>query len=244
MVAAFAAAVTAVVAMVAARFAFAQVREARRLREDQAKPFVVVDIQPSRASVHILNVVIENIGATMAREVHIAFTPEVETTIEGYDLKNTVAIRDGLPMIPPGRRLVFLFDQSVNRKEADLPMRYDVVVTYQDKDGRPQDPLEFPIDLSPLYGMRVVEDRGLHHAAKSLDELVKITKRWTGTGGRLQVRNSNAHRERTDEDAEYALTGEYPSLGRRRPPEILLWLLRFTPLRVLWGWLRERLQPR
>lgn len=53
---------TAVVALVAAGFAFAQVREARRTREDQIRPFVVVDLQPNRAWGNALNLVVENVG--------------------------------------------------------------------------------------------------------------------------------------------------------------------------------------
>lgn len=241
-IAAAASVLTALVAVVAATFAFFQVREARRLRTDQAKPFVVVDIKPSAASAHILNLVIENIGATMARDVHIDFKPEIVTSISEYDLKDTILIRDGVPMIPPGRRLEFLFDQTVNRKQAELPMRYDVTVTYRDTNERLQEPLRFPIDLTPLYGMRFVEERGVHHVAKALDDLVKIQKRWTGSRGRLQVHASDARVERIEEESEFALTGDYPSMGRRRPPELLMWLMRFTPLRVLWAWVRQQLQ--
>lgn len=46
--------VTALVAVAAAIFAFMQVREIRRTREEQVRPFVVVDIQPSRVWANLL----------------------------------------------------------------------------------------------------------------------------------------------------------------------------------------------
>ena len=68
---------TAAVALVAARFAFAQVKEARRLREERSRPFVVVDVQPSSDWSNLLNLVVENVGATVAYDVAMTFDPPI-----------------------------------------------------------------------------------------------------------------------------------------------------------------------
>lgn len=224
--------VTAAVAVVAAVFAAIQVLEARRLREEQSKPFVIVDIQPSPTSRHILNLVIENTGTTMARDVKITFTPGITTTMrDEFPLEDSSLLKDGIPMLPPGRRLDWMFDSSVKRHEQRLPLRYEVEVAYADQRGRAQEPLHFPIDLAPLYGVAYVEEKGLHHIAKALEGLQKTTKSWTARG-RLGV---SVH----DEDEQHAAARRYEAvMGRRqtlsspRPPEKLMWAAQWRP--ALW----------
>jgi hypothetical protein len=53
-----------VVLVAAALFARAQVREARELRAEQARPFVVVDFELDRRP--LINLVVANLGKTMA----------------------------------------------------------------------------------------------------------------------------------------------------------------------------------
>ena len=49
-------------------FAWRQVREARKLRVEQARPFVIVDFEPG----FLVYLTVENLGRTMAREVRSA----------------------------------------------------------------------------------------------------------------------------------------------------------------------------
>lgn len=74
--AAFGACGTLVVYVIIAIYAVFQVREARRLREEQARPWVVVDFEPG----WILFLSIENIGRTVATDVHIRFDPPLAST--------------------------------------------------------------------------------------------------------------------------------------------------------------------
>lgn len=67
--------VTAAIALVSVVFAFRQVLEARKLREEQAKPFVVVNFETSKVWEKGLLLVVENIGKTLARNVHLSSLP-------------------------------------------------------------------------------------------------------------------------------------------------------------------------
>src|SRR5215211_8561973 len=71
-------AVTAFVAVAAAIFAFVQVRQARLLRVEQSRPFVVANFEPSPGSHRNIELVIENIGTTIATDVTIEFDPPLE----------------------------------------------------------------------------------------------------------------------------------------------------------------------
>lgn len=117
--------VTAGIAAAAAIVAYFQLRQARQLREDQARPFVVVDIVPSEVDLHVLDLVIENVGNTVAQDVRLSFDPPLASSLADYDLAGSVLIREGIPTMPPRRRIEFLFDISHQRLNTDLPKRYD-----------------------------------------------------------------------------------------------------------------------
>jgi hypothetical protein len=145
-------AVAAAVALVAAIFAGWQVWELRRTRAEQARPFVVVDLQPSAVGSHVLNLVIENVGTTVAQDITFEFTPPLASTRPGYAIGDSALLTEGIPMLPPRRRLGFLFDRTPDRKKSRLPLRYDVVVNLADARGRRQKPQRYVIDISHLYG--------------------------------------------------------------------------------------------
>lgn len=105
-------ALTALVALGAIAFAGRQVHEAKKTREEQAQPFVVVDFEPSSVWSNIINLVVTNVGKTLARDVRLTFEPKLASTHvkDEWDLNETVLIKEGIPAMPPGKRLVALFD--------------------------------------------------------------------------------------------------------------------------------------
>ena|SRR6266540_1335421 len=94
---------TAIVALVAAWVGFRQVREARTLREEQAQPFIVVDFEPSRAWRNAINLVIENTGKTLAKNVKVTFEPSLESAEKhpGYDIGQVHVTHRGHPFNAP-----------------------------------------------------------------------------------------------------------------------------------------------
>ncbi len=78
-------------------------REARRLRDEQAQPFVVVQLQPSPVSGQLLELVVENIGRTIARDVRFHFSPRLESALERYELADSPLLTSGIPTMPPRR---------------------------------------------------------------------------------------------------------------------------------------------
>ena len=198
-------------------------REAKRTREDQARPFVVVDVQPNEdVSWSILNLVIQNVGTTLARDVKIVFTPPLKTSQQGYDLAGSTLLREGIPTLPPRRRIAVLFDVSFQRVKTQLPMRYDAEVTFKDARGRQQETLRYIIDLGYLYGLQRVDQYGVHHMAKALRDIERTLKGWTGRQGRLNIWTRSEERHELAEKIEHDLTGRWPSLSTAPLPEIVM----------------------
>lgn len=169
---------TLLVAVAATVIARRQLKQARQLREEEAAPAVIVDVLPDETAGFILDLVIENIGRTAARDVKITFDPPVKsaTDMAGYELTDWSPLKDGIKTLVPGRRLTAMFDSSVDRYESDLPRQYEVTVECSDSHGRPQQAVQYTIDLEPLYGALHSQVKGVHHLVKEVEKLRKAVE--------------------------------------------------------------------
>ena len=93
-----------VVLAVAALVAWRQLRHARRIREDEARPHVVVDLEVDQPAQDIY-LVVSNLGRTTARDVRLTFDPQLTSSLDSDP--NVVSPRDlkplseGIPSLPP-----------------------------------------------------------------------------------------------------------------------------------------------
>lgn len=195
---------------------------------------MIVDIQASAAWNNLFNLVIENAGPTLARDVRVSFTPPLQSSNEHVDLESTVLLAEGIPMLPPGRQVKAFFDAAHDRKGKGLPMRYNVKVALKDYRNRPQEAQRYVIDLEHLYGLTNITEYGMHDAAKALREIQKSFKKWSDIHGRLKVWVRDEDRHRLDESIEHDLTGRYPSLGSGPPPELLMAAGRHATVRAIY----------
>ena len=152
---------TLLVAVAATWIARRQLIQARQLREEEAAPAVVVDVIPDPVAGHILDLVIENIGKTSARDVMITFDPSIKsaTDMAGYELADWSALKDGIKTLAPGRRLTAMFDSAIDRFGSDLPRQYEVTVECRDSHGRVQKAMTHTVDLEPIFGALHTEIR-------------------------------------------------------------------------------------
>lgn len=224
---------TLLTALTAAVFAWRQIREARRTREAQAQPFVVVDIQPGRVWVNLLTLVIQNTGTTLARDVRIAFDPPLTTSLTDSKLPGGVLVSEGITALPPGRRIEMLFDLSHERLEQQLPMRYTVTVDFSDFRRRRMSQLAYVVDLTYLYEMRIIGEKSVHDIAVSLDEIRQEIQRWRSTQGPgLAVWTRDADLNINDERWQYALTGKHRSIAHPQLREWAKWPGRLAIVRA------------
>jgi hypothetical protein len=213
---------TLVIAGVATLIGWRQLRQARALREEEAAPFVVVDVVPSGASSIILDLVIENVGKTVARDVRITFEPPIRsaTDMAGYELYEWSPLREGIKTLVPGRRLTAMFDHAPDRHASDLPRRYEVVVDCFDSRGRAQPRMAYTLDLEPLYGALRVEEKGLHHLVKEVEKLRKAVTPISQKALTVEVFDGAAlQAERTERREEWRRQREgVPTLEEAVPP--------------------------
>jgi hypothetical protein len=196
---------TAFIALAAAVFAWQQVRHARKLREEQAQPYVVVDFETSRNI--LMNLVIRNTGLTVAHDVKLTFDPPLVSTFDDTrkpPFAESLFMVNGIPTMPPGRTWTALFERGPDRFEReDLPRAYNVTVTYRDSHGRKYS-LPYRLDLDIFFGIRNVGIHDIHDVSQDLRKIRETMMRWTeGLNGlKVFTRDGNAKDRRQAEEFE------------------------------------------
>ncbi|WP_067799854.1 hypothetical protein [Actinomadura formosensis] len=145
-----------------------QLELAEKIRKEQSEPYVVVDVEASPIARGFLVLVIENIGTTVARNVRFDIDPPLRSARKfNLPVAEAKILKDGIPMLPPKRRLELLFDFGPDRFESSLEMVYSVTV-YADGPHGHVEPMRQDIDISVLYGWHPIWSKGVHEGVEAL----------------------------------------------------------------------------
>lgn len=163
-----------------------QVREARRLREEQIRPIVVLDFDTQDA---LFFLKLTNFGTTIARNVKITVEPPLASALDGQTerVARLQMFRDeGIPTLAPGKEIRTLFDLAFQRKpETGLPDVYVARISYDDHALERHFEDEVTLDLGVYWGLQCVEQADIDDIHKRLKELVNVVKGWSASGGGL-----------------------------------------------------------
>jgi len=190
---------------VAAFVAWRQVKEAQRLREEQARPFVIIDFHAFQT---IAELTITNIGATLARNVTFKFTPPLVTTHDNSpggrgNLMNLNIFKNGIPSLPPNKQMKLFFDQFPARIQAELPLTYEVEVSYSAPTGKRYTETNV-LDLAVYVGTGGITRYGIHEIHREIKSIAETVKRWTDWYGLKIVTKADMD----ERDAEFLREAE------------------------------------
>lgn len=181
-----------VVLIVAAFVAWRQVREARELREEQQRPFVVVDFDLQNGYMTFLEVV--NLGTSLARDVRIEIDPPLASASD-VDLADLKMLNEGIATLAPGTKYRTFFDMGFRRAKSDLPMNYTASVSYTDEKGRRSFQETLNLDLDLFMNLISITRHDVHDVNKRLEEIRDLLKKWTSSlPGGLIVMNPDEQR--------------------------------------------------
>jgi hypothetical protein len=195
-----------VVLIVAAIFAWRQVKEARELREEQNRPFVVVDFDVEEGYMIYLEVV--NMGTSLARDVRIEIDPALESAID-IDISKLKMLNEGIATLAPGKKYRTFFDMSFRRNEdrPDLPMNYTARVRCSDEKRKRCYDETLNLDLDQYMHINTVTRHGLHDIHGQLEKIRKVFEKWTsGTGS--GVLTLSPEQARAENERRYAAMKE------------------------------------
>lgn len=178
---AIAASATVLILALSLVFARSQVKEARRMREQQTRPYVVVDFDAS--DLPIVDIVISNLGNSIARDVTFDFDPPLERVFDrskdSTPLSEASLFKGGIPTLPPKKSIRLFFDMSFDVLNAGVPTSYDVIVRYKDFRGKRLPPDTYTLDLELYRDIGQIDRGTLHDVAKHLDSIQQQISRWT-----------------------------------------------------------------
>jgi hypothetical protein len=169
---------TAGIAGIAGAVAVGQLGEARRLRVEQAQPYVVAFMEPSGAGRFFVDLVVRNFGTTAAHDVRLTIDP---APCRRRGPWQPVWLPESIPVLVPGQEWRTFWD-SGRRWELDLPDRHEAVVAFKDSQGKELAPLRSVLDWSAHKDQTNLEVFGAHHAAKALRDISKTIAKWHESG--------------------------------------------------------------
>jgi hypothetical protein len=195
------------VLLVAALVAGWQVLEARRLRLERNRPFVVVDFDIDEAKGYLIFFEVTNMGTSLARDIQIAINPPLESAID-IDVRKLKMLNEGIATLPPGKKLRTFFDMSFRRTEdrPDLPMTYTATVQYADEKRKRSFTETYDLDLDQYMNMQFVTNHGLDDIYEEMKRTRKVMEKWGCNGGKglltMSPEESRRESQRTREAME------------------------------------------
>jgi hypothetical protein len=160
----------------AALFGWRQLAHAKDLRDAHTRPFVVIDLGSSRQG--FFDLVVTNIGSTMAREVTFEFDPPMETSQQYMDIYKLKAFAEGISTLPPGKEIRTLLDFGPSRYKERLPDLYRVKVNYRGDPGDRPYAEQMDLDFGLYWNRRYITLRDVHDVNKQLETIAKEMQRW------------------------------------------------------------------
>jgi hypothetical protein len=167
-----------VLALPLAGVAVWQAGEARRLRLEQAQPYVAIFAEPSPAASWVYEVVIKNFGRTPATNIRVRVAPELRRSGKARGAGERVDLPDVIPTLVPGQEWRTLWDSQIDRADAQLADSHTARVSFRDAAGKREFEFEFGIDFEVVARRDVVDVLGLHDVAKALGSISETLKTW------------------------------------------------------------------
>ncbi|MEU4322870.1 hypothetical protein AB0F85_11715 [Nocardia fluminea] len=164
---------TAAVAVGAAVFASKQVKEARRTREEQAQPNVVMFTEPNHTFWQDLELVVKNYGTTPAYDVRMSFDPKPQVSPNPSEPQAGVTdlfYPEVIPILAPWQEWRTSWDYATDRIDVEgLATRHEGKLTYKDRQGNTYT-TEAVLDWDTLKGTMRMDTKSIHHVVKMLEK--------------------------------------------------------------------------
>ncbi len=154
-----------------------QGREARKARDDQDRPQIIVDADYTGR--FTTNIVVRNIGHGMAKNITFEFSAPIETT-SGQDITELLYFRNGLNFMAPQTDIAAVWDSYQNVVETlrDKGLTEGITITsrYEDRNGESYE-TEWTINPLLLEGSGYSEYKGYEDEVQALEDQARALEK-------------------------------------------------------------------
>lgn len=152
-------------------------KEMIKIHDEETAPYVIVYFDKPYGT-SLINLVIKNIGKTVARNVKIRFEPELKNSNYSNPRIKKVSerkfLKDGIPSLAPGEEISTFFDTArAYFDNKSLPLQYKVTVSYEGGLLNSRRELEYTLDIDAKTDTFYIERE------KGIQELVEIMEQLT-----------------------------------------------------------------
>jgi len=154
-----------------------QGREARKARDDQDRPQIIVDADYTGR--FTTNIVVRNIGHGMAKNITFEFSAPIETT-SGEDITDLPYFKNGINFMAPQTDLASVWDsyQNVVQNLRDKGLTQGITITsrYEDRNGESYE-TTWTINPLLLEGSGYSEYKGYEDEVQALEDQARALER-------------------------------------------------------------------
>ena len=155
-----------------------QGREARRARNDEDRPQIIVDADYTGR--FTTNIVVRNIGHGVARNITFAFSAPLEST-SGYDITELPYFQNGINFMAPQTDLPAVWDsyQNVVKNLKDKGLTEGITITsyYEDRHQGERYETEWTINPLLLEGSGYSDYKGYEDEVQALQDQARAMEK-------------------------------------------------------------------
>ena len=159
-------------------YAARQLHESRELRDEQSRPYVIVDFHFKSI---MISLSVKNIGQTPAKDLRVHLDDRLTSAVmPSVEWQDSGLFADGVSTFAPGREMRFALDTFPSRVEARLPMSLSGRLEYRrfDDDAQANPIVEwFRIDMS-AYSEALLPPKTIAEVGDELETIRKILAKW------------------------------------------------------------------
>jgi uncharacterized membrane protein len=131
------------------------------LVDAQSQPSVIAHVKENDDDFHFIDLVIENVGMGIARDIHFDVLPHGFITISGDPLETLPVIQNGIPALGPKQKfrmilcnLTPLTNRGLPLSEIHDTLKFRIGIKYQNSLGIEKNWEYYDIDLGIFWGLR------------------------------------------------------------------------------------------
>lgn len=174
---------------------FQMVREMKKSREEDRRPYVYVDFVFDTS---VILLMVKNSGRSGAKNIKFLFSPALVSS-QNEKISEINMFKEGIKFLPPEIEIKTWFDMGPSFYKSNLPKTYNVEIEYQNVITDKKYRESFVLDLNARLGITTIGRHTLHDL---VEELKKINSTLKGSGSGFLVESAEQRSERYKQQRE------------------------------------------